>query len=128
MELSSSFARLLRSIEDAPQIMVFFAAFGVFLYMILLGLALWPFQDYIKNKIYNTIIKTYFYALGITWIVGFITQILLFFLGVSGLHLFAIWLTLHLISILFCAFNFHSIDSNITRLSEEKKKQKSNKN
>ena len=127
MELNSSFARLLRSIEDAPQIMVFFAAFGVFFYMVLLGLALWSFQDYIKNKIYNTIIKTYFYALGITWIVGFITQILLFFLGVSGLHLVAIWLTLHIITIFFCAFNFNSIDGNITRLSEEKKNQKSNK-
>ncbi|MFN3021889.1 hypothetical protein ACK1KB_13075 [Chryseobacterium sp. TY3] len=127
MELNSSFARLLRAIEDVPQIMVFFAAFGVFFYMILLGLVLWLFQAYIKNEIYNTIIKTYFYALGITWIVGFITQILLVFLGVSGLHLLAIWLTLHLISILFCAFNFHSIDGNITRLTEEKKNKISKK-
>ncbi len=32
------------------------------------------------------------------------------------------------IMVFFCAFNFQSIDSNVARLGEEKKKQKSNKN
>ncbi|WP_374329150.1 hypothetical protein [Soonwooa sp.] len=32
------------------------------------------------------------------------------------------------IMVFLCALNFQSIDSNITRLGEEKKKQKSNKN
>lgn len=127
MKLNSSIASLLRSIEEGPEIMVFFAAFGVIIYMVVLGLLLWPFHSFIENKNYSSIVKTYFYAIGITWIIGFMTQIILFFLGVSGLHLASIWLTLHLVSILFCAFNFHSIDTFITKLTDEKKNPKSKK-
>lgn len=118
MELNSDIVRLLRNIEEAPMIMVFFSAFGVILYLVLLAIIIGPIQK--MFKIENApLINAYFYATGITWILGFIIEMLLFFMGVSGLQLVLIWLTLHIICVFFCIFNYsslHQLFNKITKL------------
>ncbi|WP_300673244.1 hypothetical protein [Soonwooa sp.] len=122
MELNFSiFTNLLITIEKNPSTMLLIATIGVFFYMIFLGLVLWPFDNFIKAKNLSPKIKTYFYALGITLLFGSLTQILFYLLGVSGLHLAAIWLTLHTLSIFFSCFHFTKMDKIMSKLIQEKK-------
>lgn len=119
MELNSEIARLLRYIEQAPMIMVFFSAFGVILYLVLLSLIIWPIQKMFKTE-KSSLTNAYFYATGITWILGFIIEMLLFFMGVSGLQLVLIWLTLHFICVFFCIFNYNSLHQLFNKISKLK--------
>ncbi|WP_300673242.1 hypothetical protein [Soonwooa sp.] len=121
MELNSYIREIITTIAVEPATMVFVAAFGIILYMLAIGLLLWPFNRFYKNAKYAMVVNIYFYAIGITWIVGFVTMAILLLLGVSGLHLLAIWLTLHVVCVFFCAFNYQSLQRAINKLSSAKK-------
>ncbi|MFV0566746.1 MAG: hypothetical protein ACK5NB_13050 [Flavobacteriaceae bacterium] len=91
--------QLIEYIEGNPQIMVFWAAFG---FIFTAGIFL-----YVLSQIFN--LKAHYTWLGInialTWLVGFVSQILLMFSGTSGIKLLFIWLSLFIVSFAACFFH-----------------------
>lgn len=120
MELNSNIIYILKNLVESPMLMVFFAAFGIILYMLILGLLSAPFQKLYKDTFVSKLVEAYFYALLISWILGFISQIILFFCGISGLQLLAIWLSMHILASLFCFLNYKELKILMTKFSKLK--------
>ena len=98
MELPFNIIDILRHIEAEPGILVAFAAFHPFALMILI-LPLWIFK---KVGIYKPIQNLGLFGfsvvviLTIGWLFGFASQILLMFMGISGLKMLMIYISMYL--------------------------------
>jgi hypothetical protein len=96
---------ILETMEQQPVYMVFWAAFGMFFSTLVLFI---PFI--ILRKLYKTAkiengIGLVVSILLLCWIIGFVTQMILFFSGVSGIKLFFIWIAMFLTYAVFGVFN-----------------------
>lgn len=99
------FISILETVEQQPVYMVFWAAFGMFFSALVLFI---PFI--FLRKLNNTAkiesgIGLAVSILLLCWIIGFVTQIVLFFSGVSGIKLFFIWITMFLTYMVFGVSN-----------------------
>ena len=93
---------LLEYIVDEPFIMVFVASFGVLLGSgILMTIAHFVLK-LLRIHVLQTLTQWVSMVIAFTFLFGFISQILLAFIGVSGLHLLAIWLATALLVLLLC--------------------------
>ncbi|HEX9601253.1 MAG TPA: hypothetical protein VF985_07185 [Mariniflexile sp.] len=105
MGFSFDVVSILETIEQQPVYMVFWAAFGVFFSLLAL---FFPFMILKKinrmAKMENSVGLIVSIVL-LCWIIGFITQIILFFSGVSGIKLFFIWIAMFLTYMVFGVFN-----------------------
>ncbi len=98
MELSFNFIDILRNIVAEPGILVAFAAFHPFALMLLI-IPLWILK---KIGIYKPIQNLGIFGFSVVvimmvgWLMGFVSQILLMFMGVSGLKMLMIYLSMYL--------------------------------
>ena len=105
MEFNSEFISILEMIENNPVYMVLWAAFGLFFSSLVL---------FVPIKILSKIIKTTKVERGIgvsvtilmlCWLIGFVTQMGLFFSGIPGIKLFFIWVVMFLTYTVFSFYN-----------------------
>ncbi|MFV0540187.1 MAG: hypothetical protein ACK5MZ_02990 [Aestuariibaculum sp.] len=88
---SNTIFELLNKLDSTPQFMIFWAAFGVPLIAVILGIVVHSVFPNIKNKKYTWLIV----SVAIIWIVGFVSMMLLYFAHVaSGFKLLLIWFAL----------------------------------
>lgn len=105
MGSSFDFISVLEVLEQHPEYMVFWAAFGIFFSALILFIPVIILRKLTKMTKMENGIGLAVSALMICWIVGFVTQILLFFSGVSGIKLFFIWIVLFLTYVVFTILN-----------------------
>jgi hypothetical protein len=107
MELPFDIINILESIEHEPGILVAYAAFHPFA-ILLLFVPLWIFK---KIGFYKPKDNLGLFGFSITmiiiigWLMGFVSQIVLLFMGVSGLKLLFIYLSMYLCIIFYVIFN-----------------------
>lgn len=107
MELPFNFIDILRHIEAEPGILVAFASFHPFA-LLLLVIPLWIFK---KLGIYKPVQELGLFGFCVVvvmmvgWLMGFVSQILLMFMGVSGLKMLLIYFSMYLCIIAFVAVN-----------------------
>ena len=106
MEFSFDFISILETIEQQPVYMVVWAAFGMFFSTLILYLPIIFILRKLNKlaKIENDIGLVVSILL-LCWIIGFVTQMILFFLGVSGIKLFFIWMAMFFTYVVFGVFN-----------------------
>ena len=103
MELPFSFIDILRSIESEPGVLVAFAAFHPFA-LLLLTIPLWLFK---KLGIYKPAETLGIFGFSVVvimmvgWLLGFVSQILLMFMGVQGMKMLLIYISMY-----FCITGF----------------------
>ena len=118
MEFSFKAYQFLADIEANRHYMVLWAAFGVPLFMLALTL---PFYILRKLGLYNFMKPFYsviYLSLGISWILGFITLMVLYFSEVSGIRMFLIWGLMFLTYFVFCIFNRNMLNQWIDEISK----------
>ncbi|OQP58581.1 hypothetical protein [Niastella populi] len=109
MELSFDFISILETIERQPVYVVFWAAFGMFFCSIVLFVPVIILRKLNKTAKIDNGIGLVASILLLCWIIGFVTQMILFFSGVSGIKLFFIWMAMFLTYVVFGVFNKNMI-------------------
>ena len=120
MEFSFKLYEFLQAVETNRHYMVMWAAFGVPLFMLVLTL---PFYILRKLGLYNFMKPFYsviYLSLGISWILGFITLMVLYFAYVSGIRMFLIWILMFLTYFVFCIFNRTMLNQWVDEISKSK--------
>ncbi|MPT32186.1 hypothetical protein [Epilithonimonas hungarica] len=98
MELPFNMIDILRNIEAEPGVLVAFAAFHPFALVILI-IPLWILK---KIGVYKPIESLGIFGFSVTvifmvgWLMGFVSQILLMFMGVSGLKMLMVYFSMYL--------------------------------
>lgn len=118
MEFSFKLYDFIREIEVNRHYMVMWAAFGVPALMLALCLPLYIIRKIGLDKYLSGSYTVIFSSLGVTWILGFITMIILFFTEVSGIRMFMIWVLMFLTYLVFCAFNYKMLSKWLIELSK----------
>lgn len=112
MELSSKFFELANYINREPGVLVAFASFHPLL-LLVLGIPL-----FLLKKIGLDLGKINFgkfgvcvaMIIGIGWVLGFFSQILLMFMGVSGIKMLLIYISMYLVLTVFVLANFKTFE------------------
>lgn len=109
MELNFSFIDLLKAIDREPIFMVMWAAFGVFFTIFLLMIPMYIFRKLGVSAYFKTGFGILIGTILISWIIGFISQIILLFSDVSGIRMLLIWIIMFVTYLVFCVFNKKAI-------------------
>lgn len=122
MELSSKFFELAHYINREPGVLVAFASFHPIV-LFVLGIPLFVLKKIGLNlgKInfgkFGVCVAT---IIGIGWILGFASQILLMFMGVSGIKMLLIYLSMYLVLTVFVFSNAgYFTDKNHNKLMQK---------
>lgn len=111
MELPFNIINILRSIESEPGILVAFAAFHPFV-LLLLTIPLWIFK---KIGVYKPVQELGIFGFSVVvimmvgWLMGFVSQILLMFMGVAGLKMLMIYFAMYLCITAFVIVNANGL-------------------
>ncbi len=123
MELPFNFIDILRNIVAEPGILVAFAAFHPFA-LLLLTIPLWIFK---KMGIYKPAQELGIFGFSVAvimmvgWLMGFVSQILLMFMGVAGLKMLMIYLSMYLCITAFVIVNATGLKKTFERDQLKKK-------
>ena len=109
MEFNFDFISILEAIERQPVYVVFWAAFGMFFCTVTLFVPLMFLRKLNKTAKIGNGIRLVVSILLLCWIIGFVTQMILFFSGISGIKLFFIWMAMFLTYVVFGIFNKNMI-------------------
>lgn len=109
MEFNSDFSAFLIALENEPGMVVIWAALIVPFSLFLIAIPAWilkkvrldaPFEQ-VNNILTITILAS--------WITGFISQIMLLFIGVSGIRMLFIWVAMFVTYLFFSIFNYRKL-------------------
>ncbi|WP_312824984.1 hypothetical protein [Epilithonimonas sp.] len=123
MELPFSIIEILRYIEEEPGILIAFAAFHSFALMLLI-IALWILK---KIGIYKPIQNLGIFGFSVVliftvgWLLGFVSQILLMFMGVSVLKMLMIYISMYLCITAFVIVNATGLQKKFDQYQLKKK-------
>jgi len=120
MEFSFKSYYFLQQIDANPQYMVMWAAFGVPLLMFALALPFFIFRKVGLEKFSKPLSTIVYSTLGITWITGFITMMILLFTEVTGIRMFLVWSLMFLTYLLFCIFYYRPLQKGVMHISKKK--------
>lgn len=115
MELPFEIIKILKYVEREPGILVAYAAF----HPVALLLLYIPFIVFKKIGLYKPkdTLSKFGFSLTMTilvgWIMGFVSQILLFFMGVSGIKMLLIYLSMYLCIIFYVLFNANGLQKKV---------------
>ncbi|MNK01402.1 hypothetical protein D3C87_192000 [compost metagenome] len=118
MEFSFKLYDFIQQIETNRHYMVMWAAFGVPAFMFALCLPLFIIRKVGLDKYIKGSYTVIFSSLGITWILGFITMMILFSTEVSGIRMFMVWVVMFVTYLTFCAFNNKMLSKWLTEFSK----------
>lgn len=126
--LRSSIYYFLHFIEDKPILVAMFAAFHIIL-LLLIPIFYKPFNHLVSGK--SETMSNFQFSLGtviaIGWVLGFISQMLLFFMGVPGIKLVLIYISMYMVIIAFVSANVQSLRKQFDKFDAAKLKGKSGK-
>ncbi|WP_168208926.1 hypothetical protein [Chitinophaga sp. XS-30] len=105
MAFSSDFISILETIEQQPVYVVLWAAFGMFFCSFALFVPLIILRKLNKAAKIENVAGVIAGIMLLCWIAGFVTQIILFFSGVSGIKLLLIWIAMFLTYVVFGVCN-----------------------
>ena len=109
----------IHNLNEQPELMIFIIAFGVPLFMFVFAMT---FSRLYKNTSIATPLNTIIFStLTITWLAGSIISLVLFFMGVSGVKLLLIGLSLLSLSFVFTVINVQAIAKYSNDLVEHQK-------
>lgn len=120
MEFSFKLYDFLQMLEENPQYMVIWGAFGVPALMLVLAL---PFVIMSKigfKKGSQAIANVVYLTLFATWILGFITMMIMMFTEVSGIRMFMVWSLMFITYLAFVLFNYNGLMKGVGNLSKKK--------
>lgn len=120
MEFSFKLYDFLQMLEDNPQYMVMWSAFGVPLLMFALALPLYIFRKIGLQEQAKPFANVAYISLGITWIIGFITMMIMMFTDVSGIRMFLVWSLMFITYLAFTLFNYKMLIKGVGSLSKKK--------
>lgn len=111
MELPFNIIDILRTIEAEPGFLVAFAAFHPFAIMVL-AIPLWIFR---KMGVYKPAEELGMFGFSVVvifmlgWLLGFVSQILMMFMGIPGLKMLMIYLSMYLCITAFVIVNVYGM-------------------
>lgn len=111
MELPFNIIDILRTIEAEPGFLVAFAAFHPFVIMIL-AIPLWIFR---KMGVYKPAEELGMFGFSVVvifmvgWLLGFVSQILMMFIGIPGLKMLMIYFAMYLCITAFVIVNAYGM-------------------
>lgn len=109
MEFSSDFSAFLINLEDEPALVVIWAAllfpFSL-LFILILSSVLKKLQ---LDKPFEQIGYISTVTILMTWLTGFISQMMLLFIGISGIRMLLIWLVMFITCLFFSIFNYQKL-------------------
>lgn len=126
MELPSEIISILQNINREPGVLVAFAAFHP-LALFFLSIPLWILKKIgiYKPKenlgLFGFSVATIF---SVGWLLGFVSQILLVFMGIPGLKMLMIYLSMYLCITAFVAFNAMSLKKKFLNLTNDLQQKK----
>lgn len=112
MELPFNSIEIIQNIDREPGLLVAFAAFHPIALLLVLLLPLWILKKtglYTPRETYGIFGVSVTIIIIIGWIMGFASQILLLFTGVTGLRMLFIYLSMYLCITAFVIFNAKSL-------------------
>jgi hypothetical protein len=112
MEFPFNSIAIIESINREPGLLVGFAAFHPIVLLLVLLFPLWILKKigiYTPKETYGVFGVSVTIIFGIGWILGFVSQILLLFTGVSGLRMLLIYLSMYLCITAFVIANAKSL-------------------
>lgn len=128
MELPFNSIEIIQSIDREPGILVAFAAFHPIALLLILLLPLWILKKtgvYIPKETYGIFGVSVTMIIIIGWLMGFASQILLLFTGVSGLRMLMIYFSMYLCITAFVIFNAKSLQKKFLKDTNTKNKKNS---
>lgn len=120
MEFSFNYYDFLQTLEANPEYMVMWAAFGVPVLMFALALPLFILRKIGLQEQSKPFANVAYLSLGITWILGFVTMMIMMFTNVSGIHLFIVWVLMFITYLAFTLFNYKRLMKGVTAISKKK--------
>lgn len=120
MEFSFKLYDFLRELENNPQYMVMWSAFGVPALMFALGIPFFILRKIGLEKQAKAIANVVYMALFVSWILGFITMMIMMFTEVSGIRMFMVWSLLFITYFVFTIFNYKMLVKGLGNLSKKK--------
>lgn len=120
MEFSFNYYDFLQTLDANPDYMVMWAAFGVPVLMFALALPLFILKKIGLQEQSKPFANVAYLSLGITWILGFITMIIMMFTEVSGVRMFLVWSLMFFTYLLFSMFNYKSLMKGVKHINTKK--------
>lgn len=128
MELPFNSIEIIQNIDREPGLLVAFAAFHPIALLLILLLPLWILKKtrlYTPKENYGIFGASVSIIIIIGWLMGFASQILLLFTGVSGLRMLFIYLSMYLCITAFVIFNAKSLHKKFLKDTSNKNKKNS---
>nr|WP_294923439.1 hypothetical protein [uncultured Flavobacterium sp.] len=124
MELPFNSIEIIQNIDREPGLLVAFAAFHPIALLLVLLLSFWILKKtglYTPKENYGIFGVSVTIIILIGWILGFASQILLLFTGVTGLRMLLIYLSMYLCITAFVIFNAKSLQKKFLRDTAKRK-------
>lgn len=118
MEFSFKLYDFIKEIEANRQYIVMWSAFGMPLFILALTLPLYIFRKIGLYPYLKPFYSVLYGSLLITWILGFITMMILFFTEVSGIRMFIVYVLIFISYLFFTIFNY----KNLNKVIDDKSK------
>jgi len=128
MELPFNSIEIIQNIDREPGLLVAFAAFHPIALLLILLLPLWILKKvrlYTPKENYGIFGASVTIIIIIGWLVGFASQILLLFTGVTGLKMLFIYFSMYLCITAFVIFNSKSLHKKFLKDTGHKNKKDS---
>jgi hypothetical protein len=124
MEFSFKLFDFLQDVENKPEIMVMWAAFGIPVLMFALALPLYILRKLGLEESIKPAVSVVYLSLSITWILGFVTMMVLLFANVTGIRMFLVWSLMFLTYLIFCIFNRKQLMKGVDHITKKSKMSK----
>ncbi len=124
MELPFNSIEIIQNIDREPGLLVAFAAFHPIALLLVLLLPFWILKKtglYTPKENYGIFGVSVTIIILIGWILGFASQILLLFTGVTGLRMLLIYLSMYLCITVFVIFNAKSLQKKFLKDTAKRK-------
>ena len=121
MEFSFKLYDFIKAIEANRQYIVMWSAFGMPLLILALTLPLYIVRKIGLYPVLKPFYSILYCSLFITWIIGFVAMMVLFFTEVSGIRMFMIYVLILITYIFFTIFNYKKLNTVIDEKSKSMK-------
>ena len=118
MEFSFKLYDFIKEIEANRRYIVMWSAFGVPLLILALTLPLYILRKIGLYPYLKPFYSILYGSLLITWIIGFVAMMVLFFTEVSGIRMFMIYALIFITYIFFTIFNYKNLNTVIDEKSK----------
>ncbi|MDU1905387.1 MAG: hypothetical protein E6772_11435 [Dysgonomonas sp.] len=124
MEFSFEMPSWLMPLIEEPGYLVMWAAFGVFLLILVLSLVFSMLGKLMFRAFFDKMVFITVTTLLATWLTGFVSMMIFLFTGVSSIKMLLIWITLFVGYLIFSIINRRGLERFALEFGGEKKSEK----